>query len=112
MTERDSLAPGRADLRVIDPSGDFADVAERLVSPALARFVATRQSGFASTLRGFAVPMLAAAALVMAVGFGALVIVTHGPRPADPADLLTEWIDAEHVPTNRELLITFQGYGR
>jgi hypothetical protein len=56
--------------------------------------------------------MLAAAALVMAVGFGALVIVTHGPRPADPADLLTEWIDAEHVPTNRELLITFQGYGR
>jgi hypothetical protein len=106
------MTPGRADLRALDGSGDFSDVADRIVSPALARFVATRRTGFASTLRGLAVPMLAAAAVVMAVGFGALATVTDAPRLGGPPDLLAQWIEADHVPTNGELLFTFQGYGR
>jgi hypothetical protein len=56
--------------------------------------------------------MLTAATVVMAVGFGALAIVTDTPRLGGPADLLAQWIEAEHVPTNGELLFTFQGYGR
>ena len=112
MTERDSVTPGRADLSALDGSRDFTDVTDRVVSPALTRFIAMRRGGFASTLREFAVPMLAAAVVVMAVGLGALVMVTDAPRPGDPAVLLAQWIEAEHVPTNGELLFTFQGYGR
>jgi hypothetical protein len=112
MTERDSMTPGRADLRALDGSGDFADVANRVVAPALARFMAKRRSEFAPTLRGFAVPLVAAAAVVMAVGLGGLAVITSAPRPRDPAELLAQWIEANHVPTNGELLLTFQGYGK
>jgi hypothetical protein len=112
MTERHPMAPGRADLRAFDSSGEFAEVADRIIAPAIARFVATRRTGFASTLRGLAAPMLAAAAVVMAIGIGALAIVTDAPRPGVPAELLAQWMEAEHVPTNGELLFAFQGYGR
>jgi hypothetical protein len=106
------MTPGRTDLRALDSSGDFTDVADRVVAPALARFIAMRRDGFASTLRGFAMPMLVAAGVVMAIGLGALAMVTDAPRAGDPAVLLAQWIEAEHVPTNGELLFTFQGYGR
>jgi hypothetical protein len=106
------MTPGRADLSALDGSGDFSDVADRVVAPALARFVAMRQGGFPSTLRGFAKPMLAAAVVVMAIGLGVLVRVTNTPRVGAPAALLAQWIESDHVPTNGELLLTFQGYGR
>ena len=112
MTERDSVTPGRADLRALDGSGHFTDLADRLVARALARFMEKRRGEFVSTLRGFAVPMLAAAAVVMAVGLGALAIMTSAPDPHAPADVVAQWIEANHVPTNGELLLTFQGYGR
>ena len=50
MTEGDSLTPGRADLSALDRSVDFTEVADRVVSPALAHFIAMRRGGFASTL--------------------------------------------------------------
>jgi hypothetical protein len=53
--------------------------------------------------------MLAAASVVITLGIGALAIVTDAPRPSTPADLLAQWIEAERVPTNGELLFTFQG---
>ena len=112
MTERDSMTPGRVDLSALEDSGDFTAVADRVITPALARFIAMRQGGFIGTLRGFAMPMLAAAVVVMAIGLGALISVTTAPRRGDPAVLLAQWIEAEHVPTNGELLFTFQGYGR
>jgi hypothetical protein len=112
MTERDAMTPGRADLSALDRSVDFTKVADRVVSPALARFIAMRRGGFAATLRAYTVPMLAAAMVVMAIGLGVFVRVTNTPRAGDPTALLAQWIQAEHVPTNGELLLTFQGYGR
>jgi hypothetical protein len=112
MTERDSMTPGRADLRALDAPGDFADVGTRVVAPALARFVAKRRGEFAPTLSGFAVPMLAAAAVVMAVGLGALAVIMSAPRPRDRDEFIAQWIEANHVPTNGELLLTLQGYGK
>src|SRR5688572_31136814 len=100
MTERDSTTPGRADLSALDGSGDFSDVADRVVAPALARFIAMRRGGFASTLRGLMVPMLAAAVFVMAIGLGALVRVMDTPRAGDPAHLLAQWIERSEEHTS------------
>lgn len=108
-----SREPGRIDLRAIDEPADPAR-AERVIAAAMSRITADRNSGgdALATIVIYARPLLAAAAALVVIATGTL-MVTQRPAPEyQPASVLASWAESNHVPTNGELLAVFQGYDR
>jgi hypothetical protein len=110
MTEKD---PGRIDLRVIDDAD--AERADRVIAESLARIAATpQQEPYDPILiwtERYTRPALAAAAVLAAIAIGTLAL-TEGRGDAPPLEVsaLASWAESQHVPTNGELLLAFQGY--
>lgn len=111
MTDR-STQPGRIDLRAIDEPADPLQ-AERVVGAAMARMAARgpAHSDVFASIGAYSRLMLAAAAVLCAIATST-VILTSRRAAAQPLALLASWAESQHVPTNGELLVTFQGYGR
>jgi len=108
-----SREPGRIDLRAIDEPADPAR-AERVIAAAVSRIAADRnpRGDVLATIAIYARPLLAAAAALVVIATGTL-IVTQRPTQQDQASsVLASWAESNHVPTNGELLAVFQGYDR
>jgi len=112
MTNR-SREPGRIDLRAIDAPADPLQ-AQQVIAAAMSRMAADRESNgdVLTSIVIYARPLLAAAAALLLIATGTL-IITQGRAQADqPASVLATWAESSHVPTNGELLAAFQGYDR
>lgn len=111
MTDR-SRELGRIDLRAIDEPADPLQ-AQRVIAAAMARMAAGESSGdVLASIVTYARPLLAAAAALVLVATGTL-LVTHGRTQNDqPASVLATWAESSQLPTNGELLAAFQGYDR
>lgn len=115
MTE-DAAEPGRVDFRALTDDPQFANV-ERVMTGVRARFGtpaarrSLRRPSALGALVAHARPLAAAAAILIALSLAA---VTHSATRsvASPQQTLATWVQANHVPTNGELLSTFGGYGR
>ena len=110
MINDDSM-PGRIDLRSLDDAqSDQRE--ERIVHGAMSRIrLATRDKSetvLESTVRYWR-PALAAAAVFIAMAVSAAAV---SRRDRVDSTLLAQWAESQHVPTNGELLTTFQGYQR
>ncbi len=106
--------PGRIDLRAIAEDPQFANV-NRIMTDILGRSAgslgAPRQDVFA-VLVAHSRPLATAAAILLTTSMVALALPS-GRRPSvAPEVKLAEWAQSNHVPTNAELLIAFEGYGR
>jgi hypothetical protein len=112
MTET-SPEPGRIDLRAIDEPADPAR-AERVIAAAMSRNAADRNRG-ADALGAILIytrPLLAAAAALVVIATGTLIVTQRPAQEVQPAGVLASWAESNHVPTNGELLAVFQGYDR
>lgn len=111
MTEQ---TPGRIDLRAIEHA-DSAQ-ADRVIAAALARIAASPgqqpRDVVVDWVERFTRPALIAAAMLAAVAIGTLALTDRRSDPAPQVAALATWVESQHVPTNGELLLTFQGYGR
>jgi hypothetical protein len=115
MTDRSPSPAGRIDLRGLDSDSSRED---RVVAATLARLA--RDPGrepmdeLSTTARRYLWPAVAAAAVLVVTAAGT-VIVTARPAGDDdagqPVAMLSGWAESQHVPTNGELLLAFQGYG-
>ncbi|HEY5087194.1 MAG TPA: hypothetical protein VII66_07570 [Gemmatimonadaceae bacterium] len=108
--------PGRVDFCAISDDPEFANV-ERVMTAVFARSGAELGSpvpfrhGMLRVLVGHAGPLAAAAAILITGSLTTLALLPAAPAPAPPQTLAT-WVQSNHVPTNGELLSTFEGYGR
>lgn len=112
MTDH-SREPGRIDLRAIDEPADPAQ-ADRVITVALSRMSegAERTSYVLASIEAYTRPLLAVAATLLLAATGTL-LLTPGRAVADePTSVVANWAASSYVPTNGELLATFQGYGR
>lgn len=107
---------GRVDLRAISDDPAFANVdrvmagvlgPDRLRELSPGRF---RHDVFYA-LRRRARPLAAAAALLIAASLTTLALVP-GSAVSPAEQTLATWVESRHVPTNGELLSTFEGYRR
>jgi hypothetical protein len=109
-----SKEPGRIDLRAIEEASRPPD-ADRVISGALARsaeFLGKPQPHVFAALEAYSRPLFAAAAILLMIATGSLAITSGRSGDVEPETVLAEWAQANHVPTNAELLVAFQGYGR
>ena len=108
-----SRHPGRIDLRAIDEPADSAR-AERVIEAAMSRAAANRHSrtDVFATIAAYARPLFAAAAALVVIATGTLMVTQRPLQDVPPAGVLASWAESNHVPTNGELLAVFQGYDR
>jgi hypothetical protein len=111
MTEH-SREPGRIDLRAIDSPADPFQ-AERVIAGAMSRIAGGESNtGVLGSIVIYSRPLLAIAAALLLIATGTLITK---PRPAQTdqaTNVLANWTESSHVPTNGELLAAFQGYER
>lgn len=107
--------PGRIDFGMLTDDPEFARV-DRV----MARVHAQRQAGQPRSadgsplhmLEAYARPIAMAAAILIAVSLASVAIPVHAAAPVTPQQTLASWVSGNHVPTNGELLRTFEGYSR
>lgn len=116
----DASQPGRVDFRALVDDPQFGNV-DRVMAAVMA--AARDRHGLSVTeasqvrlhvlgaLAAHARPLAAAAAILIALSLAALRLPGTSPSPP-PQQALATWVQSNHVPTNGELLTTFQGYGR
>ena len=114
MTEQRGRPP-RADLQALAPTPAQT---ERVIGAIMAR-LATRPQGVGSggdlleLVGGFLSPAWIAAAVLVIAGSAAVMASGRFGAETTSADTtVAAWAAQEHVPTNAELLLTFQGYQR
>jgi 2,4-dienoyl-CoA reductase-like NADH-dependent reductase (Old Yellow Enzyme family) len=103
---------GRLDLHAIEP-----DVAteNRVIAAAMSRIRATPQlpaDDVGDLAQRAARPVLFAAAVLIAAAGVVLMVDPPGMADQQPDATVASWVEASHVPTNEELLLTFHGYSR
>ena len=105
--------PGRIDLRAIDEPADPAR-ADRVIAAAMSRIAADRNSrgDVLTVIVIYARPLLAAAAALVVIATGTLMVTQPPAADVQAASVLANWAESNHVPTNGELLAVFQGYDR
>lgn len=115
MTEQcDRTDKDRLDLSALAP--DAADT-HRVVGAILASLasrpqIAALPATDVLTIVGRSLPPAwIAAAAALAIAGSAAVVSRRGQSPA-PVDVVAMWAEQQHVPTNGELLLAFQGYQR
>ena len=112
MTDH-SREPGRIDVRAIDEPADPGQ-ADRVISVVLSRLSEGPEatSNVLASIEAYTGPLLAVAATLLLAATGTL-LLTGGRAEADqPTSIVANWAASSHMPTNGELLATFQGYGR
>lgn len=105
MTEQDDDA--RIDLSAIDPFE--AGLEDRVVSAAMLRVRAAPRSAMDDLARLWR-PGLAAAAVFTALAIGTLLTRNNEVANESPEADVMQWVASEHVPSNGELLVAFNGY--
>jgi hypothetical protein len=110
MTE-EMTEGGRIDLRAIDEPDD-PHRADRIVRAAMARarWPAGGARGVQASIGAYGRTVMAAAAVLVAIAAG--MVVAAQREGVQPASVLAAWSESQHVPTNGELLVAFQGYER
>ena len=107
--------PGRVDLRALEAHRD-AHRADRVIEAAMARIsalpVASRSVGVIESLGSYLRPVAVAAAVLLMLATGAVLATDDLPSESRAIATLANWAESGHVPTNGELLVAFQGYGR
>jgi hypothetical protein len=103
----------RLDLRALEPD---AAVEHGVVAAAMSRIRATPQmpaDDVGDLARRAVRPVLVTAAVLIAAAAG-VVLMVDSPGVADqqPDATVASWVEASHVPTNGELLLTFHGYSK
>jgi hypothetical protein len=115
MTDQ-TREPGRVDFHAFADDPQFGDV-ERVMRGVLEEHRAStsrsrrRQQYVFGVLATHARPLATAAAIVIALSLAALTL-PGATSAAAPQQTLATWVQFNHIPTNGELLSTFQGYGR
>jgi hypothetical protein len=112
MTEdRPRESEHRLDLGALDAGPDPART-DAVVAAVMARIAAgTRVPGDEVMRLVRARRHMLATAAILTIIAGAAVLGAPRRAPGDPAGtLITRWSQMEHVPTNGELLVIFQGY--
>lgn len=112
MTDQ-SREPGRIDLRTVDAPADPLQ-AERVVAAAMSRMAVGRESkgDVLASITTYSRPLLAAAAALILIATGTLILTQREAQTVPAEGLLATWAESSHVPTNGELLAAFQGYDR
>jgi hypothetical protein len=100
----------RIDLRALDAAARPGE-ADRVVGAVRARIAGAGDHGLGELDRLLR-PALLAAALLVALALGVLSATARGTAAPDPELVLVAWAEAQHVPSNAELLAAFQGYAR
>ncbi len=105
--------PGRIDLSAIAEGPRFADSADRVMaavrSTTAGRISAYEEDVFA-TLARHSTALATAAAVLISVSMTALALPSRSDRSAPQELTLATWVRSNHVPTNAELLVAFEGY--
>ncbi|MDQ2889723.1 MAG: hypothetical protein M3R65_04085 [Gemmatimonadota bacterium] len=115
-TTNSAKGRGRVDFRAISDDPDFANV-DRVMAAVFtktsARFGSSEpfRRGIFGVIVGHAGALAAAAAILITASLTTLAVLPRKPAPA-PGQTLAKWVQSNHVPTNGELLSTFEGYGR
>ena len=113
MADRDT-DPGRIDFAVLREDPEFSNV-EHVMARVRVRRAGQASSAQATalhTLEAYARPIAMAAAILIAVSLASVAIPVYFEAAVTPQQTLTSWVSANHVPTNGELLRTFEGYSR
>jgi hypothetical protein len=97
----------RLDLRSLDAGDDPAHT-DALAHSVMARITRRPHHDDIRELRRYRVALLAAAATFVVIALGAVRLPRDSHSPAAAAT--AEWARDGHVPTNGELLATYQGY--
>jgi len=108
------IEPGRVDLRAINEPEDSLQP-DRVIAAVLARSWGGPNQlrlDALESLSGYPRPLLAAAALLLIVATSTVIALGRPETSSQPATVLADWAQSQHVPTNGELLVAFQGYGR
>lgn len=113
MTDH-SAVPGRIDLRTLVPETDPADIDRIMANVFRERALDTKSmipalSVVCNALIPQAVPLAAAAVILLVLSLAALTLPAP-VRAIAPRQTLSTWMRFNHVPTNGELLSTFEGY--
>jgi hypothetical protein len=109
MTEHEKNQ--RIDLRAVAPSSAQAD---RVIGATMSRVRKTPQlpsDTLANLAEPFIRPALISAALLAAAAACTIVLIEPRERFEQSFSPLADWIESQHVPSNSELLLAFQGYG-
>lgn len=105
--------PGRIDLRAIADDPRFAETADRVMtavrSTTAGRVGAYEEDVFATLVR-HSRALVTAAAVLIATSIAALALPSRTDRSAPQEVTLATWVRSNHVPTNAELLVAFEGY--
>ena len=98
----------RLDLSGVAPTREAAD---RVVAAVMARVRSQDEppGGVLDTI-GVAVRFRWVAAAAVLAAAVALALVARAEPVSQSADLVAQWVSLQHVPSNGELLTTFQGY--
>jgi hypothetical protein len=112
MTEDPRL--GRIDLRVLDDARATPnpDVLARIVIARSDRFPNARARDDLQRLRRYVRPALLAAGVLVAMAIGAVRTTSLESARATPITTIAGWTESHHLPSNGELLVAFEGYGR
>lgn len=108
--------PGRVDFTAISDDPEFANVG-RVMTAVFAQSGAGSESpvlsrrGMFRVVLGHAGTLAAAAAILLTASLTTLALLARTPASA-PGQTLATWVQSNHVPTNGELLSTFEGYTR
>ncbi len=106
--------PGRIDLGVITEDSQLGNV-DRVMAEVHRRRagnLGNARLGVFAILVEHSRPLVAAAAILLTISMGSLALTSERGPVVPPEVTLAEWARSNHVPTNAELLIAFEGYGR
>ena len=99
----------RLDLSAVAPSSGETD---RVVGAVMARVRREASAPAPGVLEaiGISVPLRWIAAAAVLVAAAALGLTSRRTDTAPPLDVVAQWASQQHVPSNAELLMAFQGY--
>ncbi|HEV7596277.1 MAG TPA: hypothetical protein VGO33_14865 [Gemmatimonadaceae bacterium] len=110
----DNLHPGRIDLRVLDESAGAPnpDTLIPAVIAASARFRNADVRDDFQQFRDYVRPALLAAGTLVAMAVGTVRSIPSENPSETPIKAVADWTGSHHLPSNGDLLLAFQGYGR
>jgi hypothetical protein len=107
----DARRPDDVDLRALDASADAART-DAVIATVMKRIRAEGRAPATYQARELMPPsrfLLACAAVVAAIATMSILAMSRARRP-EAADVVVQWTQSGHVPTNWELLAAYHGY--
>jgi hypothetical protein len=110
----DHVHPGRIDLRVLGESAEAPNpdilIPAAIVASARIRYANT--SDDFQQFRKYVRPALFAAGILVAIATGTVRSTQLEHTRETPIEAVAYWTESHHLPSNGDLLLAFQGYGR